>query len=163
MDNCSGLVYYLHPDNHRLKEAIAEHNRGTESNSKVNPKDESKRTNNRARHRKNRNKEEPENETFNVPKNLSLNLEAQPLNLAHLIQLPYYSELQWLIDFSLCAVVVYFCTELYYHFLPERASNEYNLSLVWCALALAFIWLVWFHLKLFLKHSSIKYNIKVNL
>ncbi len=77
-------------------------------------------------------------ETFTVPKNLTLTLDAEPLSIFYLIQLRYYSELQWLIDFSLHAVLVYFATELYHTLWPARAELEYNLSVVWCLLALGF-------------------------
>ncbi|GFY67704.1 transmembrane protein 161B [Trichonephila inaurata madagascariensis] len=53
-----------------------------------------------------------------------------------MIQLHYYSEYQWLLDFSLCALIVYVVTEVYYYLIP--AKDEVNLSILWCILVVGF-------------------------
>jgi hypothetical protein len=116
------LVRYLHPTDEQLREIVGL------------PKNTSKTNRNR---KENRDKDKDENiNTFNVPRNISLTLEAEPLQVLDLIQLPYYAELQWLIDFGVYALIIYTLTEFYYYLVPN--SSEYNLSLVWCSLVIAF-------------------------
>ena len=54
------------------------------------------------------------------------------------MQLRFFTEYQWLLDFSLYAVFVYFITEVYILFFPTRSAQEVDLSMVWCALAVGF-------------------------
>lgn len=49
---------------------------------------------------------------FTVPRNLELSLETSRLGHGEVIQLRFYAEYQWLLDFSLCAVLVYIITEV---------------------------------------------------
>ena len=112
------MVRYLHPSDEQLRETI-----GLPKNS------------NKSNRNKRENKEQKD-DTFNVPRNISLSLEAIPVEPLEVIQLPYYAELQWLVDFGVYAVIIYFCTEFYYFLVPN--SNEYNLSLIWCSLVVAF-------------------------
>ena len=141
---CSGLVRYLHPSNERLKEAIASVNSIGDSVAKSttttnnNTKESAKNARSARRRRHQHQEDNDKPETFNVPRNLSIALNAEPLSVLHLIQLPYYTDLQWLIDFSLCTVIVYFSTETYFFIFPAKLETEYNLSLVWCLLSLAF-------------------------
>ena len=53
-----------------------------------------------------------------------------------LVPLQYYSEYTWLMDFSLCAAIIYAMTEVYFLISPHRI--ELNLSLLWCLLSIAF-------------------------
>ena len=131
----SGLFLYLHPSNEQLKESISAQNK---SDSKPAKNDGGRKS---FRHRKNRNHivENNEKETFNVPRDIEITLEREPLNLYYLVQLPYYNELQWLIDFSFCTIFVYLLTEIYYFVFNTRANQEYNLSVVWCLLSLGFV------------------------
>lgn len=46
----------------------------------------------------------------------------------------YYDEYQWLVDFSVYALLVYACAEAYIFLLPARAAQEINLSMVTCLL-----------------------------
>lgn len=136
----SGLVRYLHPTNEQLRDAINQ-----QQNDLANKNTANHVSNNNERYRKHRKRnrhyenDSTKPETFYVPKNIALSLDSEPLNIFNLVQLPYYNELQWLIDFSLCTVIVYFITEMYYTFVGKSNTNEYNLSIVWCLLSLGFV------------------------
>ena len=52
------------------------------------------------------------------------------------MHLRFYSEYQWLIDFSVYAVVIYTLTETYQ--LIFQAQDEVNLSMLWCFLVVGF-------------------------
>ena len=105
---------------------------------------------------------------FTVPRSLDLTLETSPLGHGEVIQLRFYSEYQWLLDFSLCAVLVYIMTEVswknyyyyYYHYFylfiffteliiiifvflqvlmaVTPPRAEVNLSMLWCLMAIGF-------------------------
>lgn len=113
-----GLIRYLHPSDEHLREIVGL------------PKNTSKGNRNRREY-----KEENSN-TFNVPRNICLTLEAEQISVIDVIQLPFYAEFQWLLDFGVYALIIYAFTEFYYFLIPN--SNEYNLSLVWCSLVVAF-------------------------
>merc|ERR1712115_677553 len=53
-------------------------------------------------------------------------------------QLRYYTEYQWLLDFSCYSLFTYILSELYISLLPAKAATEVNLSLVWVVLVLIF-------------------------
>ena len=53
-----------------------------------------------------------------------------------MIQLRFYSDYQWLIDFTSCTLIVYVITELYMAL--GNVQEEVNLSMVWCALLMMF-------------------------
>lgn len=74
--------------------------------------------------------------TFHVPRNIDIQLET--INITHfdVLHLRYFTEYQWLIDFSLYASVVYFISEVYHFFVPIQ--DEVNLSMLWCALVIFF-------------------------
>ncbi|KAG0710169.1 Transmembrane protein 161A [Chionoecetes opilio] len=74
--------------------------------------------------------------SFTVPRNLELCLETSRLGPVEVLQLRFYSEYQWLLDFSLCAVLVYVITEVLMVVSPPKA--EVNLSMLWCLLAIGF-------------------------
>ncbi|KAG8182232.1 hypothetical protein JTE90_024165 [Oedothorax gibbosus] len=84
---------------------------------------------------KNRKEDKDESE-FMVPKNLELQLDVAAVQPSDMIQLHYYSEYQWLLDFSICALIVYTITEVYYYLIP--AKDEVNLSVLWCMLVVGF-------------------------
>ena len=50
--------------------------------------------------------------TFYVPKQNDLQLETTQVTLADVVQLRFFTEYQWLLDFSLYALFVYFITEV---------------------------------------------------
>ena len=58
------------------------------------------------------------------------------MELTDLVQLRYYTEYQWLLDFSLYSLITYSLSEVYLYLLPARAATEVNLSLVWVCLVL---------------------------
>ena len=76
--------------------------------------------------------------TFHVPKQNDLQLETTQVTLSDVVQLRFYSEYQWLLDFALYALIVYFTTEVYISSFPTKAAQEVNLSMVWCTLAVGF-------------------------
>lgn len=131
------MVRYLHPSNDQLKEAIKEINQPLQNASKNTHQQQQHKG---GRHRKGKGDNGPE--IFKIPRNLPVALDCEPLNIINIIHLPYYSDLQWMVDFSCWTIIVYFCTEVFYWFFPERFQSEYNLSIVWCFLALGFITIV---------------------
>ncbi|KAH9413323.1 hypothetical protein DERP_007799 [Dermatophagoides pteronyssinus] len=143
-----GLIRYLHPTNEQLKQAIQQSKNdelqqqqsitGKNSNS-INQNNHHQRKSYRKNRRNHHQEEHTKPETFYVPKDLRLMLDSEPLTLFNLVQLPYYNELQWLIDFSISTVLVYFLTESYYTFIRNGMNDEYNLSIVWCLLSLGFV------------------------
>ena len=54
-----------------------------------------------------------------------------------LYQLKFYTEFQWLIDYSFFVVLVYIATEIYLGLVP-KSSQEVNLSMLWCCLMVGF-------------------------
>ncbi|XP_063906721.1 transmembrane protein 161B [Zophobas morio] len=75
-------------------------------------------------------------ETFHVPRSLDVQLETAKVTRLDVIHLRYYTEYQWLVDFTVYAVVVYVITEVYQTWFPLK--DEVNLSMMWCALVLLF-------------------------
>ncbi|KAK7108773.1 transmembrane protein 161B-like [Littorina saxatilis] len=78
----------------------------------------------------------PKEESFNVPRNLPIQLDTAKVEALDLVPLQYYTEYQWLMDFSLCAVIVFILTEVYY--VVGQHHIEFNASVLWCLLTLAF-------------------------
>lgn len=76
------------------------------------------------------------NDTFHIPKNLDIQLQKSKVMLLDIIHLRFYTEYQWLLDFSVYAVAVYFLTELCQIFF--RIKDEVNLSMLWCFLVVGF-------------------------
>ncbi|XP_063360112.1 transmembrane protein 161B [Cydia amplana] len=116
---CStGLYRYLYPDNNELK-ALA----GV-------PKDKPKG--------KKGGKHEPNGkpEMFHVPRSLEIQLETAPVTALDVIHLRYYTEYQWIVDFSLYTSIVYILSEMYTSIFPLK--DEFNLSMVWCLLVVLF-------------------------
>lgn len=119
---CNRLVRYLHPSDEELKMlAGIQH---------VSNKGKGKKG-------KDRQSEGSEKDSeFLVPKKLDLQLDSVVIKPIDMLQLRYYSEYQWLVDFALCAIIVYIITEFYYFFLPPK--EEVNLSILWCILVVGF-------------------------
>ena len=74
-------------------------------------------------------------DSLTIPRSTPIALEAAPIRKLEVLPLHYYTEYQWLVDFSLCALFVYGITELYYLFLRP---DEFNLSVMWCLLVTGF-------------------------
>ncbi|CAG0896221.1 unnamed protein product, partial [Cyprideis torosa] len=75
-------------------------------------------------------------DTFSVPRSIDVQLDAVKVVPMELLQLKFYSEYQWLLDFSICTLIIYGISEVYYYLVP--ASTEANLSVVWVALVIGF-------------------------
>ncbi|KAH9504683.1 hypothetical protein Btru_062567 [Bulinus truncatus] len=119
------LFRYLHPTNEELKQL----------SSGIIPGKTTANQAGKAKRRKNASSPNSD-ETFTVPRNLPIQLDQAPVEDIDLVSLQYYSEYTWLMDFSLCAFIVYVLTEVYYVISPHRI--EFNLSVLWCLLAIAF-------------------------
>lgn len=75
-------------------------------------------------------------ESFHIPRNLDVQLETAKVTRLDVVHLKYYSDFQWLMDFSVYAMAVYILTEVYQSFYPLK--DEVNLSMMWCTLVLFF-------------------------
>ncbi|XP_034940664.1 transmembrane protein 161B [Chelonus insularis] len=75
-------------------------------------------------------------QTFHVPRNLDITLENAQVTHLDVVHLKYYSEFQWLVDFSVYAALTYVLTEVYNYFYPIK--DEINLSMLWCTLVIGF-------------------------
>lgn len=51
-------------------------------------------------------------DVFQVPRNLDITLESAKITTLDVVHLKYYTEYQWLLDFSVYATVVYIMTEV---------------------------------------------------
>ncbi|XP_005183291.1 transmembrane protein 161B [Musca domestica] len=78
----------------------------------------------------------PKEGQFHVPRSIEIDLETSPVTARDVIHLRYYTEYQWLLDFSIYAAIVYIISEVYHYFIPLK--NEVNLSMVWCLLVVFF-------------------------
>ncbi len=123
---CGKLVRYLHPTDEELRQAA-----------KVPPPP-------KTRGRKNDNQKTKEREVFTIPKSTDITLESAPIKPIDMIPLQYFTEYQWLMDFAICAVFIYVMTEVYYALLVPQ--NEFNLSMMWCILMVAFCLKIMFSL-----------------
>ena len=74
--------------------------------------------------------------TFHIPRNIDIHLETVNVTHYDVLHLRYFTEYQWLIDFSLYALVVYTISEIYHFFIPIK--DEVNLSMLWCLLVVFF-------------------------
>ncbi|XP_015439394.1 PREDICTED: transmembrane protein 161B [Dufourea novaeangliae] len=75
-------------------------------------------------------------DVFQVPRNLDITLESAKITTLDVVHLKYYTEYQWLLDFSVYAAAVYAITEVYNSLYPIK--DEINLSMLWCSLVLGF-------------------------
>lgn len=125
----TGLVYYLHPSDDELRKIAGI----PIPKPKPKPKEETHRRG------KNRRKwEEPEDDkTFTISRSLDVQLEKARIMPVDILQLKFFSEFIWLIDYSVFAMVVYTITEVYCGIFP-RGSKEVNLSMLWCLLLIGF-------------------------
>ncbi|OWF48820.1 transmembrane protein 161B-like [Mizuhopecten yessoensis] len=121
---CGKLFRFLHPTDAQIREVA-----GLASSTAPN----------KAKNRKFDNRKDKAGagnaEGFSVPRSIPLELDTAPVELIDLLQLKFYDEYQWLMDFSVSAVVVYILTEIYFT-LGQR--SEMNISILWCLLAVGF-------------------------
>jgi len=123
----SQLARFVHPTDEELKSLLA-----PQPSSKTGPGGSRNRRNNRHQNGN------ATNGVFNVPKSLDVQLDTTSVEVADLIQLRFYPEYQWLLDFAIYAIMVYTVTESYIYLFPSKADAEVNLSMVWCSLAIGF-------------------------
>jgi Predicted transmembrane protein 161AB len=86
--------------------------------------------------KRNGNANQEKSTTFHVPRNLDIQLESIRITHYDVVHLRYFTEYQWLIDFSLYASIVYMISEVYHFFVPLK--DEVNLSMLWCLLVIFF-------------------------
>lgn len=115
---CSqGLVRYLFPTDAELKQVANI------------PRDKQKT-------KKNKVQPNGKMETFHVPRNIDIKLKFAKISILDVIHLRFYTEYQWLVDFSVYTIIVYIATEIYQFFFPLK--DEMNLSMMWCTLVVLF-------------------------
>lgn len=120
---CStGLYRYLHPTDTELR-TKAGVPKEKPSKSKIN-------------HHKQNVGGEKSSSTFLVPRSVDIQLETSPVTQSEVVYLRYFTEYQWLVDFSLYAGIVYIISEIYHYYIPLK--GEVNLSMVWCLLVVFF-------------------------
>ncbi|SPP77469.1 transmembrane protein 161B [Drosophila guanche] len=73
---------------------------------------------------------------FHIPRSIELDLETLPVLEQDVVHLRYFTEYQWLLDFSIYAGIVYVVSELFHFYFPLK--QEINLSMVWCLLVIFF-------------------------
>lgn len=91
---CStGLIRYLYPTNVELKQlaGLGKGKKSGKSASQTNGKTP---------------------EVFQIPRSLDVELETTKVSKLDVIHLRYYTEYQWLLDFTLYAIIVYTITEV---------------------------------------------------
>ncbi|KAF7995567.1 hypothetical protein HCN44_006674 [Aphidius gifuensis] len=114
---CStGLIRYLYPTDQQLKNIAGI--------PKEKPKKNSKHENGK------------KTDTFHIRRSLDITLETTKVSELDVIHLKYYTEFQWLLDFSIYAVITYTLTEVYNYFYP--IIDDLNLSMLWCVLVIVF-------------------------
>lgn len=90
------------------------------------------------RRRKNDGLANGQQETFTIPKSTAFGLDVVKIRPHELLPLHFFSDYQWLMDFSLCSAVVYALNEFVYGLIYGGAYSRLNLSLLWCLLSLFF-------------------------
>ena len=97
----SGLVRYMHPSDEELRSLA------------LIPRDRNRKKGSRREDRlTGKSGHTLENGVFNVPRNLDLQLDTTKVTTTEVIQLRYYTEYQWLVDFAFHAMLVYIMTEV---------------------------------------------------
>ena len=85
--------------------------------------------------RRNENKKNASQSDFTVPRSIDLALDTAKVDTVDVVHLRYYPDYQWLMDFCMCAFIVYLLTEVFY---TISHRTEINMSMLWCLLALGF-------------------------
>nr|SVE85428.1 EOG090X04CK [Daphnia pulicaria] len=126
----TGLVYYLHPTDAELRKLAGL----PQPKPKPKPKEGD---NKRGKHKRKWAEEPVEDKTFTVPRNLDLQLETAKIFPKDVLQLKFFTEFVWLVDYSVFVLVVYLITEVYCGVFP-KGNQEVNLSMLWCLLLIGF-------------------------
>ena len=74
-----------------------------------------------------------------VPKSANIKLQDAQVRSRDLTNLHFSAQLEWMINLSLAAVVVYAITLAYYTLMPHAMQSEYNLSTIWLLLVCGYI------------------------
>ena len=88
-------------------------------------------------------------ESLAVPKAANIKLQDVQVRRQDLTLLHFAGELEWMINLSLAAAIVYLITLAYYYIVPSAVQTEYNLSTVWLLLVCGYIVKVLAHLTKF--------------
>jgi len=134
----AGLVRYVHPDDDELR-----HLANLPPKKYVNPEANGSSSSKGGRRSRNLNHQQQHQvngtgDVFNVPKSIDLQLDTADISVHDIVQLRFYTEYQWLLDFCLYGLLVYALTECYATAFPARAATEINLGLVWSVLVAGF-------------------------
>lgn len=78
-----------------------------------------------------------EKEEFNIPEGCTVELSMSPVVPYDLNFIKYTDDFQTFVDLSLAAIGIYLTTEFYLNVIV-RSSDEINLSLIWCLMALVY-------------------------
>lgn len=90
--HCYRLIRYLYPTNQELRNLVGF------------PKE---------KHKKGKHTENGKlPDSFQIPRNLDITLETAPVTPLDIIHLKFYSDFQWLFDFSIYGILVYIMTEV---------------------------------------------------
>ncbi|XP_050392720.1 transmembrane protein 161B [Patella vulgata] len=119
---CNKLVRFLYPTDEELK-SLAGISTGVKG--KVKRNDYKKMINNTKK-----------DDSFTVPRNLPIQLDTVKVQAVDLLPLKYFTDFQWLMDFSLSSVIVYTLTEIYFAVASHKI--EFNVSILWCLLTIGF-------------------------
>lgn len=128
------LIHYSLPSEEKIKKSNEFLEKEFHNDNKI-----SKNNKDKDRSIKRRRKNDKSNKDFQentVSKQVQITLAADRINPLDLLNLPFYKEYQWLLDFAVCAFAVFFMSELHYFLMPF--NKEMNLSLIWCSLVIAF-------------------------
>ena len=105
----TGLIRYMHPSDEELKQIA------------IVPLQQKK---GKRHHEKNGNA--ANDGTFHVPKQNNIQLETTKITLTDVVQLRFYAEFQWILDFAFFALIVYFSTEV--KFLPISSFDLFDID-----------------------------------
>uniref|UniRef100_A0A069DMN5 Transmembrane protein 161B n=1 Tax=Clytia hemisphaerica TaxID=252671 RepID=A0A069DMN5_9CNID len=121
---CSRLYRYLHPSNELLRATAGKPiNQGGKGKRKKADKI---------------NGTQSQEEIFTVPCNMDIVLGKVEVNEMALVSQYKYTDYKWLVDFSVCAVIVYLLIEMAASLRPQIFVDEFNVGIVWCMLVVYF-------------------------
>lgn len=75
---------------------------------------------------------------FTIPCNIDIELEKIPVDEMSLYSQYKYTDYKWLVDFSLCAVLVFVLIELTALLRPQIFVTEVNIGFIWCSMVVVF-------------------------
>ncbi|XP_065646385.1 transmembrane protein 161B isoform X3 [Hydra vulgaris] len=119
---CGKLYRYLHPTNEHLRSLVGKlplHSKGKKrkSNEKYNTETM---------------------DMFTIPCSLEFQLERVSIEEIDLYPQYKYHDFKWLVDFSVCAALIYVIIELIGIYRPDIYIEEFNLGVVWCGMVVYF-------------------------